>query len=93
MPNAVIYGPLEYGGMEMVESYSLQDQIQMTNLMTHLRWGQTGANDILVTLDNIQLASGFVRPVWEETGRQLDYIDQGWLVSMQKMLGEIDSSL
>ena len=26
MPGAVIYGPLEHGGMEIIESYTLQDQ-------------------------------------------------------------------
>ena len=31
MPNAVIYGPIEYGGMEMLESYALQYQLQVVN--------------------------------------------------------------
>ena len=57
MPSAVIYGPVKYGVMEIVESYALQDQLQVVNMMKHPRWGHEKANDILVTLDNIQLAS------------------------------------
>ena len=75
MPGAVIYGPLEYGGMEILETYTLQDQLQVTNLMKHLRWGGKVANNILVTLDNIQLAAGFIRPIFDNTWRRPEYID------------------
>ena len=53
MPNAVIYGPIEHGEMEMVETYALQDQLQVVNAMKQIRWGHMVANDMLVTLDNI----------------------------------------
>ena len=72
MPSAVVYVPLEYGGMEITESYTLQDQLQAQNLIKHLRWGGKPANDILVTLDNIQLVAGFIQPVTEKTARRLD---------------------
>ena len=51
------------------------------------------ANDLLVTLDNIQLAAGFIRPILEDTNRRLDYIDQGWLTSMRKRFGEVDITI
>ena len=72
----VIYGRVEYGGMELVKRYVLQDQLHLVNLMKHLRW-KKGANDILVTLDNIQLAVGFIRPVLKDTSWRLDSIHKG----------------
>ena len=50
-------------------------------------------NDILVTLDNIQLAAGFIQPILDDTRRRLDYIDQGWLTSIRKRLGETDLTI
>ena len=93
MPGAVIYGPLERGGMEMLESYALQDQLYVMTLMKHIRWRQKVVNDILVTLDNIQLAVGFIRPVLADTRLRLDYIDQGWIVSLRKILAEIEAGI
>ena len=86
MSSAVIYGPVSHGVMEIVNSYALQDQLQVVNLMKHLRWRQKGANDTLITLDNMQSAAGFTHPVCEDTSRRLDYLDEGWLVSIQKRL-------
>ena len=61
--------------------------------MKHIQWGGKVANNILVTLDNIQLAAGFIRPIFDNTQRRLDYIDQGWLTSLQKRMGEIDAMI
>ena len=62
--------------MEMLESYMLQDQLHVMTLMKHIRWRQKVVNDILVTLDNIQLAAGFISPFLADTRRRLDYLDQ-----------------
>ena len=66
-----MFGPKEYEGMEIVETYTLQNQLQGVSVMKQLRWGKTVANDLLVTLDNVQLASGFLPPVLEETVQRL----------------------
>jgi hypothetical protein len=62
LPAAVLYGPASMGGMEFPETYTMQDQAQIPYLLKQLRWDKTVANDILVTLDHIQLTSGFVLP-------------------------------
>ena len=53
--------------MQIVETCTLQDQLQAVIVMKQLKWGQTVSNDMLVTLDNMQLTLGFVRLVLEET--------------------------
>ena len=81
-PNALLYGPLEYGGMEMMETYTLQDQVQLSYLLKQLRWDRTVANDIMVTLDNVQLYSGLILPVLEFPSLPIPYVDEGFLSSV-----------
>ena len=92
-PKAVAYGPVEYGGMELPETYTLQDQLQISYLLRSLRWDSTVANDLLVTLDNIQLNSGLVTPIFEETATRLDYLDNGHLVALRNRMSAYDASL
>ena len=88
MPDAVIFGTMSHGGMEFPEAYTLQDQLQIPDIIRHLRWDKKVANDILVTLDNIQLNAGFVTPIMEDTSIRIHYIDQGLLVSLLGRMGE-----
>ena len=48
---------------------------------------------ILVTLDNIQLTSGYVTPIMEDTNLRLDYIDQGLLTAVRERMRQADMSL
>ena len=76
MPDAVIFGTMNHGGMKFPEAYNLQDQLQILDVIQQLRWDKTVASNILVTLDNIQLNAGFVTPIMEDTGLRMDYDDQ-----------------
>jgi hypothetical protein len=51
------------------------------------------ANDILVTLDYIQLISGFVAPILDSTTKPINYIDNSFLLSIRNRQSEINSSL
>ena len=51
------------------------------------------ANNILVTLDNIQLNAGFVIPIIEDTRSRMDYVDQGLLASLRGRMGEIEATM
>ena len=33
MPDVVVYGPEEYGDMELLETYTLQDELQIENIL------------------------------------------------------------
>ena len=93
LPDAVVFDTVNHGGMEFPEAYALQDQLQIKNVIRQLRWDETVANDILVTLDNIQLNVGFVTPIMEDTGPQMDYVDQGLLASLRGRMGEIEATM
>jgi hypothetical protein len=92
-PNALLYGPLEYGGMEMMETYTLQDQVQLSYLLKQLHWDRTVANDIMVTLDNLQFYSGLILPVLEFPSLPIPYVDEGFLSSVRRRLNEMDAGL
>ena len=55
--------------------------------------GKTVANDILVTLNNIQLNAGFVTPILEDTSIRMDYVDQGLLASLRGRMEEIKAKM
>ena len=92
-PNALLYGPLEYREMEMMEAYTLQDQVQLSYLLKQFHWDKTVANDILVTLDNLQLCSGLIQPVPEFPSLPIPYVDEGFLSLVRWQLGEMDAGL
>ena len=72
MQDAVIFGTMNHGGIKFPEAYTLQDQLQILDVIRQLRWDKMVANDILVTFDNIQLNAGFVTPIMEDTGPRID---------------------
>jgi hypothetical protein len=55
--------------------------------------GQEVANDILVTLDHIQLTLGFVVPILQSTTKPIGYINNSFLLSARARLAEIKGSL
>ena len=84
---------MEYGGLELPEVYTRQDQLQVTNLIKQLQWDGTLANDILVTLDNLQMESRLVTPVLETTEGKLNYVRMGWLSELRRRFGQIDKKI
>ncbi len=81
-PRALVHGPVQYGGMNIVQHEALQDEWGLHYFVQTLRWNQTPADDILATLDAFQLVSGFVTPL-------LDYITCGWLQHIRRRLRRI----
>ena len=90
-PSAVLYGPMEYGGLEFPETYTLQDQVQLDYLIKQLRWDKVVANDFLVTLDSVQMCSGFVTPILEDTKVSIEYLSPSYIIELRKRLAEINA--
>ena len=92
-PGAVLHAPLDFGGLEFPDISIVQDQIQLDYLIKQLRWDRIVANDFLVTLDSIQLCSGFVTPVLQNATRRLDYLDSSYIIHLRGRLAHLDGSL
>jgi len=83
---------MEQGGMEIPDMYSRQTELQSEYVVKQLRNGKTLAEDFLFTLDELQLQSGLITPLFEYKER-LTYMDNGLLVSLKNRLAEIDATI
>ena len=78
-PRALVYGPLRFGGMKIVEESSLQDQWGLHYLIRSLRWDKTTAKDIRTVLNAFQLVPGFVCHALESLDIPITYLPSVWL--------------
>jgi hypothetical protein len=92
-PSAVLYGPMEYGGLEFPEAYTLQDQVQLDYLIKQLRWDKLVANDFLVALDSVQMCSGFTTPILEAVTIPIEYLSSSYIISLRTRLSEMKAYL
>ena len=92
-PSAVLYGPLELGGLAFTQVRTLQLTTQVTYLLKQLRWDKTVANDTIVTLDTLQLVSGLSRPLMEYTTTPVKYIGDSYFLHIRAQLADIHASL
>ena len=92
-PGAVLYGPSEYGGMEFPHTHTLQTITQIKYIVKQLRWNKTVANDMIVTLDTLQLVAGFHQPLLEYPLPRVDYIGPSLFLTMRSNLARLDASL
>ncbi len=90
--DAVLRGPMEQGGMEIPDMYSRQTELQTEYVVKQLRNGKTLAKDFLFTLEELQLQSGLITPLFEYK-QKLSYMDNGLLVSLKNRLSEIDATI
>ena len=92
-PAPILHGPIDYGGMEFPDTYSLQDQIQLDYLVKQLRWDKVVANTFLVTLDTVQLCSGFTSPILEHTHGEITYLQPSYITALRHRLRDIQATL
>jgi hypothetical protein len=91
-PSAVLYGPLKYGGMEFPNAHTLQTTVQVKYLLKQLRWDKSVANDIIVTLDSIQLNAGLSSPILEDVSQPITYLGHSYFLSLRQRLAELQAS-
>ena len=75
IPHAVVHGPLQYGGMDVIRHSALQDEWGLHYFVQSLWWKKTTATDILVVLDAYQLVSEFACHVLESPDVPINYVN------------------
>ena len=93
LPDAVLFGAVEHGGMDIPNARTLQDQVQFEYILKQLRWDKIVANDFLTTLDCVQLRSGLTKPLLEDTQSAVEYLGASYVLDMRNRLAEIGGSL
>jgi hypothetical protein len=67
--------------------YNVQAQCTLTYIVRTLQWDQTVAQDIIATLNALQLASGWEHSLLETTSQKIKYLGRkGWLLNLREML-------
>ena len=61
--------------------------------MLQLQWGNEVANDMHITLSQLQLQSGMTKPVMEHPEIWLPHIEQGWLSHVRERLKVLDACI
>ena len=92
-PDAVLYGPVCYGGMAFPAVRTLQLSTQLEYLTKQLRWDCTVAYDYLVTLDSTQLHTGVGPPLLETTSPPIKYVTNSFILSLRGQLDSIGAGL
>ena len=92
-PAAVLHGPMELGGLDFPHCRTLQLITQLTYVIKQFRWNKGVANDMLVTLDMLQLASGLSQPVMEHTETPIVYVGPSFFVAIRSHLAEFGAAL
>ena len=73
MPRAVVYGPLDLGGMGYPSFHTIQDQRRIGHIVKHLKWGKDVGKDFRILLSAAQLHAGLTLPILDETGMRLTW--------------------
>ena len=92
-PGAVVYGPLEMGGMEMLEIYTKQTQLQVPYIMKQLRNDKTVATAMHVLMANTQLRSGLVKPIFDSIDVPVTYMGNYFLMAVRERMAEIGATM
>jgi hypothetical protein len=79
--------------MEFPDTATLQDQTQLDYLVKQLRWDKTVGNDFLVALDSVQLCSGFISPILENTDAMIGYLSPSYIIDLRRRLGSMGAFL
>jgi hypothetical protein len=79
--------------MELMDTACLQDQVQLDYLLKQLRWDKSVAKYFLVTMDSVQMCSGFTRPILEYTQDPITYVESGYILHLRNRLSALSASL
>ncbi len=93
MPRAVLYAPLQLGGLNYPSFQIHQDQLGIMTMLKHFRWNKTVGNDMLVVLSTVQLLSGLCEPIMEDVTTNLSYVANGWFMHQRRRLKELNASM
>ena len=93
-PNAIVYGPSEYSGIEMRSHQTEQGIAQIYSLMTSLRAEGVPHKLALITLAWAQLLAGTQKPVLSDVTIALPHIaPMKWIPSIREFLHSIGGGM
>ena len=92
-PLAVVYGPVDFGGLGFRDLAVEQGIEQLCMILRHLRMHTEQGKLLTITLQWWQLTAGVTSPLWDNPSLPLHYLKKNWLTSVQGFLSSSQSSL
>ena len=87
LPRAVVFGPAEAGGLGFHHLYTEQGIGHIQTFMGNVREPRSRAGKIIrSSLNWCQRLAGTTIPILEDTSRNLDYVEQCWIMVKRKFL-------
>ena len=93
MSKTVLNSPPQLGGIAYPKFEAIQMIKGIMFLLHQTRWNGPVGNVIHVVLSVLQLMSGHVRLLMEDTTTQVDYIEGGWMFFIQEQFQQINGSM
>ena len=91
---AIVYGPTEYGGIDMRIFRHEQGLAKVESLVKHWRSNESDANRILrIALHWNQYVAGIGTPILENTTAQLSYLETVWFPDLRDFLRETNTTI
>lgn len=85
-PRAMVYAPLDFGGLGYPYIGTIQDEKGISHMVKHLKWGKEIATDIRGVISQVQLESGLTEPILECPTTHLTYLADGHISHIRERL-------
>ena len=82
MPRAVVYGPIQLGGINIPDLYIIQGMEQAIKILQHVQHRSSLGHMILITLEWSQLVAGVLYNLLQTTNTKLPHMTGSWLQSL-----------
>ena len=86
MPRAVVYGPLNLGGIGYPSMSTIQDVKGISHFIKHLQWNKEVGTDLRLLLSAAQLHSGLTTQLMDNVTDQLTYLEDGHIAHLRERL-------
>ena len=86
MARAVVYGPLDLGGIGYPSMSTIQDVKGISHFIKHLQWNKEVGTDLRLLLSAAQLHSGLTTQLMENVTNHLTYLEDGHITHLRERL-------
>ena len=93
IPKAVLYGPLSRGGLNYPQFKINQTTRSITYMIKQLQWNKNIAKDMRISIEATQLMSGIERPIMENVGIMVKYMEGTWVFKVRERLRWLKASI
>ena len=93
MKRAIVYAPLELGGIGYPYIGTVQDQKGIGHFVKHLQWGHELGTELRALISHAQVYSGMVHPIMENTSLHLPYLEEGMISHLRERLNALNGGI